>query len=62
MAQTSTPGEKRPSSTVPSRSAQKRAKKEEPKKVVVDLTADDEPSETADNNNDYEKEYKVTLI
>ena len=56
---------KRPSSTVPSRSAksQKIAKKEEPKKVVVDLTAEeDDPVEAADNNNDYEKEYKVTSI
>ena len=56
---------KRPSSTVPSRSAksQKLTKKEEPKKVVVDLTAEeDDPVEAADNNNDYEKEYKVTPI
>ena len=31
--------------------------------MVVDLTAEeDDPVEAADNNNDYEKEYKVTSI
>ena len=59
MAKSAPKGEKRPSSTVPSRSAQKRAKNE-PKKVVVDLTAEDD--DPADNNNDHEKEYKVMWL